>query len=255
MATFVSSYDIFAGKRLWIRWAATRRPSWPPPATLQPGTPFIYYGEDRWVGRCEPPRRRHAAARADELDAGCRHRRFHHRPAVPPDRAQRITHNAQMQRQDPASIRSFYKAMLALRGQRPPVDRARPLRALVRRRVGAGLPAALEETAQDERTLVLINREGRLPKWRCRGCSLARNCSGCTPPAWHRSGRRGTPGRPETPQRAHGASSCRRNRCRCGGWCRPDACRPVRRLPEAAGLTTTPAHVRPIRQIMFARVA
>jgi glycosidase len=48
MATFVANHDIFAGERLWDQLRGNQAQYKLAAASylLQPGTPFIYYGEE-----------------------------------------------------------------------------------------------------------------------------------------------------------------------------------------------------------------
>lgn len=157
MATFVSNHDIFAGQRLWdqvggdparYRLAAAGY-------LLQPGTPFIYYGEEIGQGGVNTlegdlPLRSPMSWSAAPGNAGFTTARPF-RPVAP----NHATHNATTQVNDPASLRAFYKAMLALRNGRPSIARGSFEHSFT---AGAdGLVLGFQRRLGDERSLVLIN--------------------------------------------------------------------------------------------------
>ena len=128
MATFISNHDIFAGRRLWdqLDGYPDREARYKLAAAgylLQPGTPFVYYGEE--IGQAgvntleadlplRSPRSWTADARSGGFTSGAPFR-----PLAP----NVATHNVAAQRGDPNSIRSFYKAMIALRNAHPSIAR------------------------------------------------------------------------------------------------------------------------------------
>jgi glycosidase len=154
MATFVSNHDRFAGDRLWdqlggdearYRLAAAGY-------LLQPGTPYIYYGEE--VGQAglpgmsgDAPLRAPMSWTADPATAGFTTGRPF-RPVAPNVR----THNAAAQQADPQGIRAFYKAMIGLRNARPSIARGS-----FEHSFADGLVLGFQRALDDERTLVLIN--------------------------------------------------------------------------------------------------
>ena len=95
MATFLSNHDVFAGRRLWDQLGGDVRAYKLAAAgyLLQPGTPFIYYGED--IGQAGvPDLEGDLPLRGPlQLDVRARHarhrRRLHHRHALPPAGAKR----------------------------------------------------------------------------------------------------------------------------------------------------------------------
>jgi len=204
MATFVSSHDIFAGKRLWDQVGGDEAAYKLAAAgyLLQPGTPFIYYGEE--VGQAgvnhlggDMSLRAPMSWTPDAATGGFTTGRPF-RPIAP----NVATHNAQMQRQDPASIRSFYKAMLALRNAHQSIARGRFEHSFADGLV-LGFQRHWKNNAQDERTLVLINygkqaAEVAVPGLQP-GAQLQRlHASSLAPGA----GAEATPGRLEGPQGA-----------------------------------------------------
>jgi glycosidase len=184
MATFVSSHDIFAGQRLWdqVSGDEARYRLAAAGYLLQPGTPFIYYGEEigqagtycaprssqampapqggaRPLGRpCEPlatlegdlPLRSPMSWSAAPGTAGFTAAKPF-RPVAP----NHATHNATAQVNDPASLRAFYKAMLALRNDRPSIARGSFEHSFTAG--DDGLVLGFQRRLGHERSLVLIN--------------------------------------------------------------------------------------------------
>jgi alpha-amylase len=121
MATFLSSHDSFAGQRVWDQVDGNVAQYKLAAATylLQPGTPFIYYGEEIGQGGVtslthDPVIRGPMSWVADTANGGFTSGKPF-RPVAP----NVMTNNVQAQRADPQSIFHFYKAMLALRHSRP----------------------------------------------------------------------------------------------------------------------------------------
>ena len=154
MATFLSNHDIFAGRRLWDQLGGDERRYKLAAAAylLQPGTPFIYYGEE--VGQAglpglpgDLPLRGPMSWAPDSADAGFT--RGHPFRAVAPNVQ---THNVRSQRQDPDSILNFYRAMLTLRNTRPSIARGDFTHSFA-----DGLVLGFQRRLGAERSLVLIN--------------------------------------------------------------------------------------------------
>jgi glycosidase len=151
LATMVSNHDIFAGARLWdqvggdearYRLAAAGY-------LLQPGTPFVYYGEE--VGMAGIPGLagdRPVRAPMSWTAGGGFTRGTPFRPLAPNLR----THNAESQRRDPASLWNFYRAMIGLRNTHASIARGAWLHGRA-----DGLVAQWQRSADGDRTLVLIN--------------------------------------------------------------------------------------------------
>lgn len=154
LATFVSNHDIFAGRRLWdqvdgdlarYRLAAAGY-------LLQPGTPYVYYGEE--IGQAgvpglpgDQPLRSPMSWTADPATAGFT-TGTPFRPVAP--NAARF--NAATQAADPQSLHAFYKAMLTLRRDRPSIARGS-----FEASFADALVLGFQRRLGDERTLVLIN--------------------------------------------------------------------------------------------------
>jgi len=154
MATFVSSHDIFAGKRLWDQVEGDEAAYKVAAAgyLLQPGTPFVYYGEE--IGQAgvatlkgDLPLRAPMSWTGDTARAG-----FTTGAPFRPLAPNVSTHNAQSQQHDPQSIHAFYRSVLALRNTRPSIARGSFEHAFA-----DGLVLGFQRRLGKERTLVLIN--------------------------------------------------------------------------------------------------
>ncbi len=154
LSTFVSNHDIFAGRRLWdqLDGDVAKYKLAAAGYLLQPGTPFIYYGEE--VGqpglpglKGDLPIRGPMSWTPDACTAGF--------TSGAPFRAvapQLATNNAQSQRQQPDSIHAFYKAMIGLRNQHASIARGSYVAATAQ-----GLVASWQRKFGPEHTLVAIN--------------------------------------------------------------------------------------------------
>jgi glycosidase len=156
MATFVSNHDIFAGRRLWdqVDGDVVRYKLAAAGYLLQPGTPFIYYGEE--VGQAgavgagltgDLPIRSPMSWTPDPATGGFT-RGTPFRPVAP----NVTTNNVHSQRGDPQSIYHFYRAMLTLRNARPSIARGS-----FEHSFADGLVLGFQRRLGRERTLVLIN--------------------------------------------------------------------------------------------------
>jgi len=164
MATFVSNHDIFAGRRLWDQIAqalpaadtATRTAAYKLAAAgylLQPGTPFVYYGEE--IGQAgvhdglkgDMPLRAPYSWTAEAQTAGFSTGRPF-RPVAP----NVATHNLAAQRADPGSIWNFYRQLIALRNSRPSIARGEFVAARA-----DGLSLQFQRRLGNERSLVVIH--------------------------------------------------------------------------------------------------
>jgi len=162
MATFVSNHDIFAGRRLWDQLDGDERRYKLAAAgyLLQPGTPFIYYGEE--IGQAgvpglkgDLPLRSPMSWTADPATAG-----FTTGQPFRPVAPNVVTHNVQTQQRVPGSIHSFYKAMIGLRNSLPSVARG-SFEGSFAQGLVAGWQRKWERGQQREHTVVLINYDTR----------------------------------------------------------------------------------------------
>jgi glycosidase len=162
MATFVSNHDKFAGQRLWDQVQGDERAYKVAAAgyLLQPGTPFIYYGEEIGQGGVTAlegdwPLRSPMSWTADPATAG-----FTTGKPFRPVSPNVTAHNVQSQQLDPGSILSFYKAMLKLRNTLPSVARG-SFEGSFAQGLMLGWQRKWAYENQREHTVVLINYDKR----------------------------------------------------------------------------------------------
>jgi alpha-amylase len=154
MATFVSNHDIFAGRRLWdqVDGDVARYKLAAAGYLLQPGTPFVYYGEEvGQAGAVGPGMTADFPIRSPmswTSEGGFTTSGTPFRPLAP----NVATHNAASARADRTSIYHFYKSMIALRNARPSIARGSFEHAFA-----DGLVLGFQRRLGRERTLVLIN--------------------------------------------------------------------------------------------------
>jgi glycosidase len=154
MATFLSSHDSFAGQRLWDQVGGDIRQYKLAAAAylLQPGTPFVYYGEEIGQGgvttlKGDFPMRSPMSWTADAATGGFT-TGVPFRPVAP----NLATQNVQAQQADAGGILSFYKAMIGLRNTLPSIARGS-----FEAGTAQGLVASWQRKWQREHTVVLIN--------------------------------------------------------------------------------------------------
>jgi glycosidase/predicted small secreted protein len=151
MATMVSNHDHFAGKRLWdamggnparVRVAAAAY-------LLQPGTPYVYYGEELGM----------SAAATDDLDGMLRgpmswtpYGGFSSGKPYRPASTNLATQNAESEARDPDSMLAFYTAMLRLRNTHSSIATGRYVAARV-----DGRTMSFQRVDEREHTVVVIN--------------------------------------------------------------------------------------------------
>jgi len=154
MATFTSSHDIFAGLRLWdqvggdearYRLAAAGY-------LLQPGTPFVYYGEE--VGQAsliglpgDRPVRGSMSWTAEQRTAGFSPKAPYNGRSPNAD-----SHHLAAQRADPNSLWHFYRQLISLRNTRPSLAQGDFAHSQA-----DGLLLSFQRRLGSERSLVLIN--------------------------------------------------------------------------------------------------
>ena len=154
MATFASNHDGFAGARLWDRMRGDENAYRLVAATylLQPGTPFLYYGEE--IGLAggkglsgDPKLRTPMSWTADPNTGGF--------TTAEPFRALSAnvaTHNVAAQVGDPNSILSFYQSLIALRNSRPSLQKGR-----YEAPKSTGWVVSFQRVHEGERTVVVLN--------------------------------------------------------------------------------------------------
>ncbi len=152
MATFVSNHDIFAGQRLWdqVQGDEARYKLAAAAYLLQPGTPFVYFGEE--IGQAGVPDLPGDQPLRSPMSWSATTAGFSAGQPFRPGSPNSAHYNVQVQRADPASIYHFYKAMIGLRNRWPSIARGSYEAAFAQ-----GLVAGWQRRLGQEHTLVLIN--------------------------------------------------------------------------------------------------
>ena len=154
MATFLSSHDIFAGLRLWdqVGGDEARYKLAAAGYLLQPGTPFVYYGEE--IGQAslpglpgDGPIRGSMSWQAGGPGAG-----FSPKGPWLGVAPNATTHNLASQSADPRSIRRFYQTLIGWRNERASLARGDFSNSF-----SDGGLLGFQRQLGRERTLVLIN--------------------------------------------------------------------------------------------------
>jgi glycosidase len=154
MATMLSNHDAFAGQRIVDQLGGNHAQMRLAAATylLQPGTPFIYYGEEIGMAgaatlsgdqKLRTPMSWNGHTGNAGFTTGTPFRALS---------ANSASHNVAAQSGDPASLHSFYKTMIALRRDWPSLARGSYEYA-----AAAGSVMSYQRSLGDERTVVLIN--------------------------------------------------------------------------------------------------
>ncbi len=158
MATLLSNHDAFAGDRLWDQVNGNAAEYRLAAATylLEPGTPFIYYGEEIGMAGAaslsgDPKLRTPMSWTADAGNAG-----FSTGAPFRALSANSRTNNVAAQSADPNSLLNFYKSVIGLRKSRPSLMRGNHVAPTVTGRV-----LSFRRTLGTEQTLVVFNY-GRL---------------------------------------------------------------------------------------------
>ena len=153
-ATMTSNHDLFAGERLWNQVNGDQAQYKLAAVTylLQPGTPFIYYGEEIGMaaaanlyddGKLRTP----MSWTADVSTAG-----FTTGTPFRAVSANVSLQNVASQLNDPSSLLSFYKAMIKLRNTLPSIAQGSYDAAFV-----SGSVMGYQRSLGNEKTLILIN--------------------------------------------------------------------------------------------------
>ncbi|MCU6434511.1 alpha-amylase [Undibacterium sp. Jales W-56] len=154
VSTMISNHDSFAGDRLWDQVGGDIARYKLAAATylLQPGTPFIYYGEEIGMAGAaslsgDPKLRTPMSWTNNISNAG-----FSTATPFRALSANVATQNVAAQIADPNSIYRFYKAMLGLRNSRPSLSQGNYSNAFA-----SGSVMGFQRQSGNEKTLVLIN--------------------------------------------------------------------------------------------------
>jgi alpha-amylase len=162
MATFVSNHDRFAGERLWDQLQGDERRYRLAAAgyLLQPGTPYVYYGEE--IGQAgvpglpgDLPLRSPMSWSADPRTAGFTSG-MPFRPLAP----NAATHNVAAQQREPGSLLNFYKTLIRLRNTLPSLARG-SFEGSFAQGLVAGWQRKWQGGGHVEHTVVLINYDIR----------------------------------------------------------------------------------------------
>jgi glycosidase len=154
MATMVSNHDAFAGPRLWdaLHGDVARVKLAAATYLLQPGTPYLYYGEE--LGMSGTPAedrdwklRGPVSWTGDPRTAGFTTGTPYRAPSI-----NVATNNAEREAHDPNSMLAFYRAMIGLRNAHPSIA----LGHYVSPRVDGNV-LSFQRTWKDERTVVVLN--------------------------------------------------------------------------------------------------
>jgi glycosidase len=118
MATMLTNHDLFAGQRVWDQLQGNEARMKLAAATylLMPGTPFIYYGEE--IGQAGVLNSEGDGPIRSPMSWGPQGQGFSAGQPFRPLSPNGATHNPDVERNKPASMLNFYKAMLKLRNTR-----------------------------------------------------------------------------------------------------------------------------------------
>lgn len=154
MASMVSNHDAFAGPRLWdaMKGDAAKVKLAAATYLLQPGTPYLYYGEELGMSGTAASDgdwklRGPVSWTGDPRTAGFTTGTPYRAPSI-----NVATNNAAAEAGDPGSILSFYRAMIGLRNARPSIGRGEYLAASAQ-----GQALTFQRRSGDERTVVVLN--------------------------------------------------------------------------------------------------
>jgi glycosidase len=154
MSTMLSNHDSFAGQRLWDQLGGNQAQYRLAAATylLQPGTPFIYYGEEIGMAGAsanigDDPKLRTPMSWAGDAKAG-----FTTGTPFRALSANVASNNVAAQSADPNSLLNFYKAVIAVRRAHPSLTTGTHAGA-----VASGTTLSFQRVQGNERAVVMIN--------------------------------------------------------------------------------------------------
>jgi glycosidase len=154
MSTMLSNHDRFAGQRLWDQLGGNAAQYRLAAATylLQPGTPFIYYGEEIGMAGAsanigDDPKLRTPMSWAGDAKAG-----FTTGTPFRALSANVASNNVAAQSADPNSLLNFYKAVIALRRAHPSLMTGTHAGA-----AASGTTLSFQRVQGNERAVVMIN--------------------------------------------------------------------------------------------------
>jgi len=154
MSTMLSNHDSFAGQRLWDQLGGNAAQYRLAAATylLQPGTPFIYYGEEIGMAGAsanigDDPKLRTPMSWAGDAKAG-----FTTGTPFRALSANVASNNVAAQSADPNSLLNFYKAVIAVRRAHPSLTTGTHAGA-----AASGTTLSFQRVQGNERAVVMIN--------------------------------------------------------------------------------------------------
>jgi glycosidase len=161
MATMVSNHDAFAGPRLWdaMKGDATRVRLAAATYLLQPGTPYLYYGEELGMSATgaedgDWKLRGPMSWTADPGTAGFTTGTPYRAPSL-----NLATNNAAVEEADPGSLLNFYRALIGLRNAHPALAGGEYLSP----RVDGRLMSFRRRQGTDD--VVVVINYGDAPRW------------------------------------------------------------------------------------------
>ena len=171
MATMISNHDAFAGDRLWdqLKGDVTRQRLAAAGYLLQPGTPFIFYGEEIGMAAAaelkhDPKLRIPMSWTADAKTAG-----FSTVTPFRPLSANASTQNVAAEQARSDGILAWYRALLSLRNHYPSLSRGSYDAPSVQ-----GKAIAFRRHFNGETTLVLINYGDKAARFKLRDLGAKR---------------------------------------------------------------------------------
>ena len=171
MATMISNHDAFAGDRLWdqLKGDVTRQRLAAAGYLLQPGTPFIFYGEEIGMAAAaelkhDPKLRIPMSWTADAKTAG-----FSTVTPFRPVSANASTQNVAAEQARSDGILAWYRALLSLRNAYPSLSRGSYDAPSVQ-----GKAIAFRRHFNGETTLVLINYGDKAARFKLRDLGAKR---------------------------------------------------------------------------------
>lgn len=171
MATMLANHDIFAGHRIWDQLQGDEAKYRLAAASylLQPGIPFIYYGEEIGQGGLMDLRGDAPIRGPMSWDASAPHAGFstHVGPLKRGRSPNAGTHNAAAQRADPDSLFHHYRQLIALRKAHPALKRGSYEAVQVQ-----GPILSFERRAEGEALRVSLNYSGDTQPWPAVGSAL-----------------------------------------------------------------------------------
>jgi alpha-amylase len=154
ISTMISNHDEFAGARLWDQLNGNIAQYKLAAATylLQPGTPFIYYGEEIGLAGAANLTGDHKLRTPMSWNSNSSNAGFTTGQPFRSLSSNVSNQNVESQRQDPNSLLQFYKGLIGLRNLRSSLNSGNYTNAAVN-----GAVLSFQRQSGDEKSIVLIN--------------------------------------------------------------------------------------------------